>query len=170
MRATRREALRRRYLSLGLGELAAASVFLTIALTMALPRLDHGQDRLALWSALVPLLFVLVQAGAYWLMARSWVERHPMPAPVRAGYRAFRIANIALLGGGLAGVIVWLPDGVAAGVAVVAVWLFGVIEFVNYYVVRLSYPARRWLSTVGQRRTPRLVRDMNAAARPPSTS
>ena len=164
MWAGRREALRRRYLSLGLGELAAAGVFLTVALTMAIPRLDDQQDRLALWSALVPLLIVLVQAGIYWLLARSWVEHHPMPAFLRGVYRVCRIVDVALLAAGLVGIIVWFPAGIGAALAVVAVWVFGVIEFVNYFVVRLSYPARSWFSTVRQRRTPRLVRDMNSVA------
>lgn len=164
MLAGRREGLRRRYLSLGIGELAAAVVFLTLALTMAIPRLDDQQDRLALWSALVPLLIVLVQAGIYWLLARSWVEQHPMPAFLRGVYRVSRILDVALLAAGLVGIIVWFPAGIAAALAVVAVWLFGLIEFVNYFVVRLSYPARHWLSTVRQLRTPRLVRDMNTVA------
>ena len=164
MLAGRHEGLRRRYLSLGLGELAAAVVFLTLALTMAIPRLDDQQDRLALWSALVPLLVVLVQAGVYWLAARSWVGHHPMPVFMRGVYRVCRILDVALLAAGLVGIIVWFPAGIAAALAVVAVWLFGVIEFVNYFVVRLSYPARHWLSTVRQLRTPRLVRDMNTVA------
>ncbi|MGB2721853.1 MAG: hypothetical protein WBG53_03170 [Rhodococcus sp. (in: high G+C Gram-positive bacteria)] len=164
MLAGRREALRRRYLSLGLGELAAAAVFLAVALTMAIPRLDDQQDRLALWSALVPLLIVLVQAGIYWLLARSWVEHHPMPVFLRGVYRVCRIVDVALLAGGLVGIVVWFPAGIGAALAVVAVWLLGVIEFVNYFVVRLSYPARSWFSTVRQLRTPRLVRDMTTVA------
>ena len=161
MCAGRREELRRRYLSLGIGELTAAAVFLTLACTMAIPRLDDLQDRRALWSALVPLLVILVQAGVYWLLARSWVQHHPMPVFLRGVYRVCRTVDVALLSAGLVGIIVWLPAGIAAALAVVAVWLVGVIEFVNYFVVRLSYPARHWLSAVHQLRTPRLVHDMN---------
>ncbi|MCJ0980997.1 hypothetical protein MTX35_25200 [Rhodococcus sp. ARC_M12] len=164
MWAGRREALRRRYLSLGLGELAAAVVFLTVALTMAMPRLDDQQDRLVLWSALVPLLIVLVQAGIYWLLARSWVGHHPMPVFLRVVYRVCRIVDFALLAAGLVGIIVWFPAGIAAALAVVAVWLFGVVEFVNYFVVRLSYPVRSWFSNVCQLRTPRLAHDMITVA------
>lgn len=40
------------------------------------------------------------------------------------------------------------------------IWLFGVIEFVNYFVVRLVYAPREWLGNIGQWRTPRLVLDM----------
>ncbi|MGF0310726.1 hypothetical protein [Rhodococcus sp. IEGM1428] len=163
MGTSRRQVLRRRYLSLGLGELAAAGVFLTIALAMVVPRLDE-ESRLALWFALVPLLVVLVQAGIYWLLARSWVERHPMPPSLRTIYRAFRRIDLALLVGGLLGVMVWLPDNLGTGLGVLAIWFFGVIEYVNYFAIRLSYPPRLWLSTVGQLRTPRLVRDLNTGS------
>ena len=164
MGRARREELRRRYLSLGLGELAAAAVFLMIALLIVLPKIDNRHDRLALWSALVPLLLVLAQAGVYWLLARSWVERHPMPPLIRTVYRTLRFMNVALLVGGACGVIVWCPHELGAGIAVVSVWLFGTIEYVNYFLIRLSYPPRLWLTAVGQLRTPRLVRDLNASS------
>lgn len=163
MSTSRRHLLRRRYLSLGLGELAAAGVFLTIALVMVVPTLDE-ESRLALWFALVPLLAVLVQAGIYWLLARSWVERHPMPPSLRRIYRALRQVDVALLVGGLLGVLVWLPDNLGTRLGVLAIWFFGVIEYVNYFLIRLSYPPRLWLSTVGQLRTPRLVRDLNTGS------
>ena len=51
----REAALRRRYLSLGVGELVAAGVFLVAALQMALPRLTPTEAR-ALWGGLAPLL------------------------------------------------------------------------------------------------------------------
>ena len=114
-----------------------------------------------MWSALIPLLAVLVQAGIYWLMARSWVELNPMPLVIRALYRVCRVANVPLLAAGLIGVVVWFPSSAGIGVALLVVWLFAVVEFVNYFVVRLSYPAHRWWSTVGQMRTPRLVLDIN---------
>lgn len=43
------------------------------------------------------------------------------------------------------------------------VWLFAVVEFTNYYVVRLSYPGTEWFREVGRWRTPRLVEDLRAA-------
>jgi hypothetical protein len=50
---------------------------------------------------------------------------------------------------------------------VLAVWVFGVLEYVNYFVVRLAYPLGRWFTTVGEWRTPRLVQDLGVAARQP---
>lgn len=163
MSGSRREVLRRKYLSLGLGELVAAAVFAGIALGVVMPKLDTYQDSAALWAALAPLLVILVQAGTYWLLARGWVEKAPMPAPLAALYRGFRYLDAGLLLVGLLGVLVWLPDHVVAAVAVVAVWLFGVVEYVNYFVVRLAYPFRSWTRTISQWQTPRLMHDINAA-------
>ena len=103
-------SLRRRYLSLGLGELAAAGVFAAVAVGVVVPRLEGPKDSAALWSALAPLLVVLVQAGVYWLLARGWVEQAPMPARLATLYRVFRVLDIVVLAVGLLGVLIWLPD------------------------------------------------------------
>ena len=155
--------MRRKYLSLGTGELVAAAVFAVVAISVVMPRLEVPQDSAALWSALAPLLIILVQAGAYWLLARNWVELAPMPTSLAAFYRAFRVLDAGFLVAGLVGVLVWLPDHVGVALAIVVVWIFGVVEYVNYFVVRLSYPIRRLPFVVGQWRTPRLVQDLNAA-------
>jgi hypothetical protein len=163
----RREELRGKYLRLGSGELTAAALFAVLAATAVTPRLSGQDERAALWSALVPLIVVLVQAGAYWLLARGWVERAPMPPAVARLYRAFRIADPVLLAAGLVGILLWLPERSSVALLVVAVWAFGVVEYVNYFLVRLSYPISRWFSTVGQWRTPRLVADLGTSARQP---
>jgi hypothetical protein len=165
MRRERRETLRRTYLRLGTGELAAAAVFAVAAATVAIPRFDDPPGAAALASALVPLVVILVQAGVYWLLARSWVEQAPMPAGVAATYRVFRAADPVLLLGGLAGVLAWWPDQLGAAVLVAATWLFGVAEYINYFVVRLAYPAHRWPTMVRRRRQPRLVQDLRSGAR-----
>lgn len=114
----------------------------------------------------MPVLVVLTEAGAYWLLARRWVGRQPMPPALAAVYRVFRVADPALLLAGLVGVLVWWPPHPGAAVTALAVWLFGVAEYVNYFVVRLAYPAHLWLRTVGQFRTPRLVQDLRGSSRP----
>ncbi len=89
-----------------------------------------------------------------------------MPVALAAVYRVFRVANVLLLVAGLVGVMIWVPDSPVAVVIIVGIWLFAVVEYVNYFVVRLSYPVGRWLSTVGQWRTPRLVQDVRTARAP----
>ncbi|WP_244993195.1 hypothetical protein [Rhodococcus qingshengii] len=159
----RRMSLRRRYLSLGLGELAAAGVFAAVAVGVVMPRLECPKDSAALWSALAPLLVILVQAGVYWLLARGWVEQAPMPVRLAALYRVFRVLDVLLLAIALLGVVIWLPDHSGAAVGVVAVWAFGVAEYANYFVARLAYPLRRWPFEVGKLRRPQLVHDLHSA-------
>ena len=59
-----RERLRRKYLSLGIGEFTAIAVFVIGALLAVMPRLS-GSEPLALWAALIPLCLILAQAGTY---------------------------------------------------------------------------------------------------------
>lgn len=161
----RREALRRKYLGLGLGELVSAAVFCAVAVFLIAPRLPDEWGVRALWSAVIPLLLVLVQAGAYWLLARGWVGRASMPASVGKAFRAFRILDIGALMLGLCGVLIWMPDGVGWAVFMAAVWVFGVVEYINYFVVRLSYPPMQWPRRIRQWRRPRLVEDLDLSAR-----
>jgi hypothetical protein len=161
----RRQTLRWKYLNLGVGELVAVVIFMAVAGGTVGPRLGGPTDVAALWSALTPLVVILVQAGVYWLAARRWVERGTMPAAVAAVYRMFAVGDVALLVAGLIGVIVWWPESVWTALGVLGVWAFGVIEYVNYFVVRLAYPARRWFAMVGQWRTPQLIRDVRVVVR-----
>lgn len=146
-----------------MGELAAAAVFAAVAVGVVTPRFEGPQDSAALWSALAPLLVILTQAGVYWLLARGWTELESMPARLAALYRVFRLLDVLLLAIALLGVVIWLPDHSGTAVGVVAVWAFGVVEYVNYFVARLAYPLRRWPFEVGKWRRPQLVRDLNSA-------
>jgi hypothetical protein len=159
----RRDDLRRTYLSLGTGELVTAAVFAGVAAGAVAPRLQGPHDALALWSALVPLLVILVQAGVYWLAARTWVRRTTMPTHLASVYSTFRVLDPVLLAAGLLGVLVWLPSAPGAAVLVLGVWAFGVVEYANYFVVRLAYPLRE-IRKIAERRTPRLVADLSAAS------
>jgi len=161
----RRTVLRGRYLSLGLGELFAALVFVWVAFVSMLPLLEQPTDALAFWSALAPLLVILVQAGVYWLLARLWVKQGTMPPGLAATYRGFRVLDAVLLLAGLVGIIVWFPAHPFAAIGIPFVWLLGVIEYVNYFVVRLAYPPSVWFQRVGEWRTPRLLQDVRAAQR-----
>jgi hypothetical protein len=158
-----RERLRRKYLSLGSGELVAAGLFSGIGVLQIAPLLGGPGSALPLWFALGPLVVILLQAGVYWLCARNWVERSSMPPGLAATYKALRGLNPVLLLAALVALIIAWPDNSAVGFALLGVWGFGVIEYVNYFVVRLSYPPSKWLSRVRQWRTPRLVQDIQAA-------
>jgi len=91
----RRDAARGTYLRLGLGELAATVVFSVVGVFVVAPRIPSSQP--AWWFALIPLLLILAQGGAYWLFARRWVTIAPMPAGLASVYRAFRTVDAILL-------------------------------------------------------------------------
>ncbi|WP_151523945.1 hypothetical protein [Serinicoccus kebangsaanensis] len=158
----RRKALRRRYLSLGLGELVAAGVFVVLAWSVLGPRWS-SDARVTLWWALGPLVLVLVQAGTYWLLARSWVRTGTMPTGWARAYRAFRVLDPLLLALGLLMILVRGADGPGPVVLTLGVWVFAVLEYVNYFVVRLAYPPTTWHREVTRWRVPRLVQDLRAA-------
>jgi len=86
-----------------------------------------------------------------------------MPFGVAATYHLLRVLDAGLLTAGLCAVIVWWPNQTVASIFVMTVWLFGLVEYINYFHVRLSYPLRRWFTTLGQWRTPQLVKDMRSA-------
>lgn len=149
--------LRRRLLSLGLGELVAAAVFAVVAVNLGFVYADGAEA--ALWFALSPLLFLLIQGGAYWLLAR-----HHLPGPIPGGivrvYRVLRVLDPVLLVGGGIGIAATWPGRSLSAVLVVAVWVFGVVEYLNYFHVRLAYPWSTWARQVRRWSTPRLARDL----------
>lgn len=151
--------LRREYLRLGSGELAAAAVFAAVAARLA------GWTGPALWAALTPLLVILVHAGCYWLLARRRLPGGRMGPREAAAHRTVRAVSAGLLAAGLAGVLLRWPGPPGAALLCLGVWGFAVAEYVNYHVVRLAYPPSRWLRGVRRRSTPRLVRDLRAADR-----
>lgn len=120
-----------------------------------------GRDRWTWWLVLAPLLAILVQAGVYWLLARRWVGHGTMSATLARVYQGFAVLDllllaIALIALGMAGLPLW------PGLGFLAVWIFGVLEFINYAVVRLAYPAADWSTQVTRWRTPRLAADVRA--------
>lgn len=157
-----RTAIRRRYLSLGLGELAAAAS-VGVVWYLVVRRYD---DTATVVVALAVLAWVLVQGGAYWLVALRWIPGGRMPSSVASIHRVFRIVNIGMLAGAAAGIVWWFPSSsVPARVFGVLLWLFAVAEYVNYFWVRLSYPSSQWVTGVRAWRPSRLARDLSAPKR-----
>ena len=157
----RRDYLRARYLSLGWGEATAAAVFAGVG-AWTIPDAFAPDAVQAIWWAMTPLLVVLVQASIYWLVARTWVGASVMPRAMARLYQAFAVANAVLVLIAAAMIATHWPAETADAVVVVLVWLFGVIEYTNYFVVRLAY-RRRWWTHVRERRRPQLMLDVDAA-------
>jgi hypothetical protein len=108
-----------------------------------LPRMLRA-ERPALWAALIPLLTVLIQAGGYWLPARGWVLRARMLPRLSKVFHVLRVVDLPVLVAGVAGLARWFSERTGAAVLVVAIRLCGLLEYVNYFVTRLSCPASRW--------------------------
>ena len=138
--ANRRAALRRRYLSLGLSEFATVAVFVYAALRVVVPRLGSDQAVASFLVAAVPPVLFLSQTAAYWLLARTWVEVRSMPRVLARLYRTLQVLDVLVLLA--AGVYIAVDPSTTrwAGTMAALVWLFAVVEFTNYYVMRLSYP------------------------------
>lgn len=155
-----RDELRRRYLSLGLGEFVAVVVFLG-AYWYLRPR--FGDDTRLLEAALAMLVFLLVQGGCYWLLARRWIPDGAMPSGLAATFRGLRVLDAVLLvvTAALAG---WWAAPEPSLVLATLVWLFAVAEYVNYFWVRLSYPPLEWWRGVRTLRRSRLRADLDRAS------
>lgn len=158
--ADRLAPLRRRLLSLGVGEIVAAAVFAVVPSWLPFIAADGAEA--ALWFSLSPLLFVLVQGGAYWLLARHHLPE-PIPRAVARVYQCFRVLDPVLLLACTVGAIVMWPGMSLSAFVIVVVWLFAVAEYINYFHIRLSYPWQTWTSQIGRWSTPRLVRDLRRA-------
>ncbi len=158
-----RNAARRQYFSLGTGELASVLTFTMLGVWVVPHVLPSGSDVAAFWSALAPLLLVLLHGGSYWLLARRWVGTSRMPVRLARTFWVLKWVNLVALVGGLVGIVAWWPSSWLVVVLVLFTWGFGAVEYLNYFVVRLSYPARAWLSEVRRFRTPRLMRDIRQA-------
>jgi hypothetical protein len=71
-------------------------------------------------------------------------------------HRALRTGDTFLLAAGLVGVLVWWPDHIGTALIVMGVWVLGALTYINYFVVRLAYPPRRWFIAVFKGRLPQL--------------
>jgi hypothetical protein len=96
-------------------------------------------------------------------MARAWVKMRPMPRRVADLYRAFRILDVILVLAAGVYITFHLPSTAWVRVLTLLMWLFAVLEFVNYYVLQLSYPVNEWFVRIGEWRTPRLICDLRTA-------
>lgn len=108
-------------------------------------------------------MLILIQAGCYWLLARQWVGVGTMPRPIVRAFRVLQVVNVLMLLIGIIGVTIWFPRNPGTAALIVVIWLFGMAEYCNYFVMRLAYPSPHWIAEVRKRRTPQLVQDIRAS-------
>ena len=96
----------------------------------------------ALISISFPLLilsFVLIQGSIFWCILIKWISK-PRFAEKYTGriYKGLKIIDLILLYIGIR-VIIFKYSGFYTLIIYLAIWIFAVIEWINYYKLQLSY-------------------------------
>ena len=133
-----KENVRKELVSLCLGELSAVLSFWFCFFLL--------KNRLSDWSSLVTILyplslltFILLQGSIYWaILIRRLSNPQFGSGSVPKLYGGFRILDLVLLISGFP-FIVWNTQSVQVAIIVMLIQLFALIEWVNYFLVRLSY-------------------------------
>ena len=133
-----KEKVRKELVSLCLGEFTAVlSIWFCFFLL---------KNRLADWNSLVTILyplslltFILLQGSIYWaILIRRLSKPQFGSGTVPKIYGCFRILDLVLLISGFP-FIVWNMQSVHVAILATLIQLFALIEWVNYYLLRLSY-------------------------------
>ena len=139
--------LRRKFLSLAVGELTAVMVFAYVY-----RQYWHTNGPLSLGTtyAFLVLEFLLLQGSAYWA---SWLveSRRAERTAIVFGYRILRVLNLLLL---TLLPFVLLLKNFSSGLAIVLA-IFALVEYINYFVVRLAFPLTEFLNRLIRWRFPR---------------
>ena len=133
-----KEKVRKELMSLCLGELAAVLSFWFCFFLLK----NRFSDLSSLVTILYPLsllTFILLQGSIYWaILMRRLSKPQFGSASVPKLYGGFRILDLVLLISGFP-FIVWNTQSVQVAIFATLIQLFALIEWVNYFLVRLSY-------------------------------
>lgn len=133
-----KKKVRRELVSLCLGEFTAVLSFWFCFFLL--------KNRLGVWNSLATILyplslltFILLQGSIYWsILIRRLSNPQFGSGSVPKLYGGFRILDLVLLISGFP-FIVWNTQSVQVAIIVMLIQLFALIEWVNYFLVRLSY-------------------------------
>ena len=133
-----KEKVRKELMSLCLGEFTAVLYFWFCFFLL--------KNRLADWNSLVTILyplslltFILLQGSIYWaILIRRLLKPQFGRGSVPKLYGGFRILDLVLLISGFP-FIVWNIQSVQVTILATLIQLFALIEWVNYFLLRLSY-------------------------------
>jgi len=156
----------RRIRGLAVAELLCIPIFTAVALLWKMPFTAANTAGLGL------LLILLAEGGAYWwVKARQLARDRPLPAGMPV-FAALKRANLVPFAAGAAAIAAALAGG-ETGTRVwpgVFLWLFALVEQVNYFHVQLSHDNRADLSRLLRTRRlhrSHLARDLERARRTP---
>ena len=138
MMSIKKEKVRKELMSLCLGEFTAVLSFWFCFFLL--------KNRLADWNSIVIILyplslltFILLQGSIYWaILIRRLSNPRFGSGTVPKLYGGFRILDLVLLISGFP-FIVWNTQSVQVAILAMLIQLFALIEWVNYFLVRLSY-------------------------------
>ena len=123
--------LKNRLLNLAIGELAAVVVFIYVYQLF-----DLGKASLL---AFTYLIFILLQGSMYWMYRYILLTKQQQVHFKMVQFlKFFRILNLILLII-IAGSMPFIKNDTKDILAAMGIFLFGFIEYINYYWYRLSY-------------------------------
>lgn len=122
---------KKQLLSLATGELSAVIVFIFVYRLFSLGK--------ASFIAFSFLIFILLQGSLYWFYRYTLVVNQKKVHSIVIGLlRTLKILNLIAL----SGIVIAIPatrTDIKDLIVAVTIFLFGVIEYINYYWYRLSY-------------------------------
>lgn len=89
-----------------------------------------------------------------------------MPRALARIYLTLRWVTPLILILSAMGLAMWWPSLPQIRVLGVSAVTFGVIEYLNYFILRVSYPVATWWHDVRRLRQPRLIRDVRRGLAP----
>ena len=138
MMSIQKEKVKKELLSLCLGELAAALSF-WLCFFLLKNRLGDVNSLVTILYPLSLLTFILLQGSIYWaILIRRLSKPQFGSASVPKLYGCFRILDLVLLISGFP-FIVWNAQSVRVAIIATLIQLFALIEWINYFLLRLSY-------------------------------
>lgn len=133
-----KDKVKKELVSLCLGELAAALSF-WLCFFLLKNRLGDVNSLVTILYPLSLLTFILLQGSIYWaILIRRLSKPQFGSASVPKLYGVLRILDLVLLISGFP-FIVWNAQSVLVTILATLIQLFALIEWVNYFLLRLSY-------------------------------
>ena len=138
MMKIQKEKVRKELMSLCLGEFTAVLSF-WFCFFLLKNRLGDVNSLVTILYSLSLLTFILLEGSIYWaILIRRLSNPQFGSGSVPKLYGGFRILDLVLLISGFP-FIVWNTQSVQVAIIVMLIQLFALIEWVNYFLVRLSY-------------------------------
>ena len=133
-----KEKVRKELVSLCLGELSAILSF-WLCFFLLKNRIDDWRSLFSILYPLSLLTFILLQGSIYWaILIRRLSNAQFGNGNVSKIYGVLRILDLVLLISGFP-FIIWNTQSFQVTILATLIQLFALIEWVNYYLVRLSY-------------------------------